>query len=109
MMNEDGCRPDEKDECSAMRQEPPPFPRWVRWLAMLHVLSLFLGPLGFFVLIIIASILGMRRGPYDATVLMLGASALACPALAALYRSLFERWARARWPAPPEIEDEPSV
>lgn len=79
--------------------DPPPrsFPRYVRVLAVLHVLSLVIGPIGFFLLMAVAAYQYTRRG-FDATVVQLAIMALACPGLCALYRRWFENWGRANWP-----------
>jgi hypothetical protein len=74
------------------------FPRWVRVLAVLHGLSLMLGPLGFFLLMGMAGYVGYQRSGMDSTSLILGLCALACPALGAGYRAWFEWYGRRRWP-----------
>lgn len=79
----------------------PGYPWWVRGLAVLHVLSHVLGPVGFVVLMAAACILSVRRRTVDDTVLALGALALACPPVCMIYRGWLERWGRRHWPNPP--------
>lgn len=76
---------------------PTPFPFYVRALAVIHVLSLIIGPVGFFVFIAIACYQQVRHG-FDETVAELAVMAIACPAICALYRRWFEHWGRANWP-----------
>jgi cytochrome bd-type quinol oxidase subunit 1 len=75
------------------------FPRYVRLLAVAYVLSLMVGPVGFFILSIAAAFLWYQRDlSFDGLVLGLWATALACPLLCATYRWWFRSWGRRRWP-----------
>lgn len=77
---------------------PPQFPLYVRVLAVAHVLSLAVGPIGFFVLAGIGCFLYVRQGRVDENVLALLAMGVACPGACALYRRWFVSWGRMNWP-----------
>lgn len=79
--------------------EPVPrFPLYVRILAVLHVLSLVLGPAGFILFGSVGCILWTRHRAVDELVLACWALALGSPAVCALYRKWFVQWGRANWP-----------
>jgi hypothetical protein len=78
---------------------PAEFPRYVRHLAVAYVLSHFVGPAGFVVLGVIASMLALQRNwALDATVLGVWLAALACPLCCAAFRWWFRSWGRRHWP-----------
>ena len=76
----------------------PQFPLYVRVLAVAHVLSLAIGPVGFIILAGISCFLYVRHGKVDDNVLALLATGIACPAACALYRRWFVSWGRMNWP-----------
>ncbi|MBX3415995.1 MAG: hypothetical protein KF851_00205 [Pirellulaceae bacterium] len=75
------------------------YPRYVYGLAWLYYLSLVLGPCGFFVCLVAAWVVWYLQRPLvDLKVIGWFVAALLCPALAAVFRWLFVRWGRWRWP-----------
>ena len=76
----------------------PQFPFPVRALAVAHVLSLVVGPIGLIVLGGIGCVLYARRREVDDGILMLWATGVACPGACALYRRWFVNWGRRNWP-----------
>jgi hypothetical protein len=78
--------------------DPPKFPLYVRVLAVAHVLSLAIGPIGFVVLGAIAVIHWQRQRVVDQYVVVLLLIAVNCPFLCAAYRRWFENWGRKNWP-----------
>jgi hypothetical protein len=75
------------------------FPFYVRALAVAHVLLRIIGPLGFWVLLIVSGCVWWLRGKQvDATVIGLMAAALACPLLCAVFRACVTAWGRKYWP-----------
>ena len=85
---------------------PPVFPRYVRVLAVAHVLSRPLGFIGFILLTALACYLWVKHRVFDGWVLGLLAADLACPLLSRYgFRRWFEGWGRRHWPAP-DIPDE---
>ncbi len=87
----------------------PDFPTYVRWLAVLHVLSYSLAAVAFVVLMATACFLKLRRGQVDETVLVLGGLALACPPIGMIFRSWFVRFGRRHWPEDEESSADDSV
>lgn len=85
-------------------KEPPaqpdrnPWPRYLRVLAVLHVLSIPLGFVGFLALCLAAGVMFWQRGAWDLRVISAGIAALACPVFGASYRRWFENFGRKRWP-----------
>jgi len=77
--------------------QPRDFPRYVRILAVLHVLSYAIGPVGFVVLMVSAGILWQMRGMNDPVVWLVIAG-ISCPMLCALFRWWFVRWGRKHYP-----------
>lgn len=75
-----------------------PWPRYVRVLAMLHVLSIPLGFLGFLGMCVAAVVAYWQRGGFDLRVISILVAALMCPVLGAAYRTWFENFGRRRWP-----------
>jgi cytochrome bd-type quinol oxidase subunit 1 len=74
------------------------FPRYVRLLAVVYVLSRIIGPLGFLILSLVAGFLWYQRDlSLDGLVLGLWLAALACPLLCAAFRWWFTRWGRRHW------------
>jgi hypothetical protein len=84
--------------------EPSKFRRYVRWLAVAYYLSMLAGPAGFLVLSATAVIVGIASGGFDAVVVGIFISALACPALCGLFRWWFVWWGRRHWPEPDHEE-----
>src|SRR5262245_36797843 len=76
------------------------YPRYVRILAVAYVLSLAVGPVGFFVLLSVAAFLKVRYGTVDAKVLGFALGAVGCPVFCAMFRTWFRNWGRRNWPAP---------
>lgn len=82
----------------------PQYPTYVRWLAVLHVLSYVLGPLGYFILIVTAIVLYVQRRQIDQMIITWVLMAVACPVVAWIYRRWFENWGRKHWPGPDAAE-----
>src|SRR5947209_8703855 len=78
------------------------WPWYVRCLAVMSVVSILAGPVGFFVLGGVGAFLTARRGPgLDAGIAF--AAALACPLGCAMFRWWFRRWGQRRWPQPEPV------
>lgn len=89
------------DTAGAEGRGGPPiaWPRYVRWLAVAYVLSLVVGPVGFFVTTCIAAVLYVRSGPaFTVPVVVAIAVAGSFPAGCAAFRWWFRNWGRRRWP-----------
>lgn len=83
------------------------FPFYVRALAVAHVLSRIVGPLGFWILILVSGWLWWTRGKHVDWIVIAGlAAALACPLLCAVFRRCVTAWGRKYWPG--EEESTPS-
>ena len=80
------------------KESEPKYPRLVRWFAAAYVVSGPLATLLFFILNAAACVVFWFRGTVDAWVVGLFAAALACPALAGLFRMWFRAYGRRRWP-----------
>lgn len=78
--------------------DPPKFPLYVRVLAVAHVLSLVIGPVGFVMVGVMAGLFWRQRGFVDHNVVVLLIVAVNCPFLCAAYRHWFEKWGRKNWP-----------
>lgn len=77
--------------------EPNPWPLYVRVLAVLHVLSIPIGFIGFLALAARAGWIGARR-QFDLEFCVTLLSAFGWMGTCARYRTWFENWGRKRWP-----------
>ena len=81
----------------ATPNQPPDFPLYVRILAVAHVLSLILGPVGCVILGGIARILWVKRG-FDGLVIGLSLGGIGWLLFWVAFRWWFVRWGRKNWP-----------
>jgi hypothetical protein len=88
------------DNAAAERPQagPPPWPRYVRVLAVAYVLSYAVQWAALLLLTGAAALLYGLGRPLDGLVLGLGLGGVACAALCAGFRRWFLRWGRRRWP-----------
>ena len=87
-----------KDALTNETDPQPQFPRYVRVMAVAHVLSIVVGPVAFVVLASIGVFRWSRQGFVDDTAAKLLIAAVGCPLLCAAYRRWFEHWGRTNWP-----------
>lgn len=79
----------------------PHYPRYVRILAVCHVLSYAAQPVGCIVLGVLACIHGFRHG-FDEWTVSFGLGGVLWLVLCVQYRAWFVRWGRRHWPEPDE-------
>jgi hypothetical protein len=77
---------------------PNPWPTYVRALAVLHVLSIPIGFIGFLVLSARAGYVGAKLGRFDLEFWTMVLSSFGWMGLCPRYRRWFENWGRKRWP-----------
>lgn len=77
---------------------PPEYPLVVRMLAVAHVLSLVVQPVGFVLLGAAAVVTFQLRHLVDGLVLGFAAGAVGCVTLCPLFRWWFVRWGRRHYP-----------
>ncbi len=100
--------PSSEDAPSQTLEPAVRFPLWVRGLAMVFVLSRFVGMAGFVLLGTLAWWRYFKQQALDIGVLVLAGAAVACPLCIALFQWWFVRMGRRRWPGG-HPHDEPNA
>ncbi|MFT3882915.1 MAG: hypothetical protein QM703_25075 [Gemmatales bacterium] len=86
-------------------KQPPAFPLYVRILAVAHVLSLILGPVGCVILGAIARFLWLKRG-FDSLVIGLSLAGIGWLLFWIGFRRWFVWWGRKNWPETMNEDDQ---